>query len=144
MRALGASPTPVDFNELYSALDQGVIDGQENPLPTIDSMRFYEVQKYVSLTGHTYNPAVTLMNMDTWNSLSEEHQNAIDEAVKETTDYHRECLAGKEEEIMQTLEENDVTITEPNREAFREATKNVKNSVNEVPEDLIERIDNSK
>lgn len=144
MKALDANPTPVDFNELYSALDQGVVNGQENPLPTIESMRFYEVQKYVSLTGHTYNPAITLMNLDTWNKLSEDHQIAIDEAVKETTEYHREMLAEKEEEIIKLLEENGVTITEPNRDAFREATEEVKNSVEEVPQDLIERIENAR
>lgn len=144
MKALDANPTPVDFNELYSALDQGVVNGQENPLPTIESMRFYEVQKYVSLTGHTYNPAITLMNLDTWNKLSEDHQIAIDEAVKETTEYHREMLAEKEEEIIKLLEENGVTITDPNRDAFREATEEVKNSVEEVPQDLIERIENAR
>src|SRR5699024_1894946 len=143
MRALGASPTPVDFNELYSALDQGVVDGQENPLPTIESMRFYEVQQYVSLTGHTYNPAITHMNLGVWDGLSEEHQQTIQEASDETTDYHRELLAEKEEEIIELLEENGVTVTEPNRDAFREATSEVKNSIDEVPQDLIERIENN-
>lgn len=144
MNALGASPTPVDFNELYSALDQGLVDGQENPLATIDSMKFYEVQQYLSLTAHTYNPAVTVMNLDTWNGLSEEHQQAIQEATEETTDHIRELLADKEEEILTMLEENGVTITEPNREAFREATSDVKNAVDEVPQELIERIENNK
>lgn len=138
MKALGANPTPVDFNELYSSLDQGVVDGQENPLPTIDSMKFYEVQKYVSLTAHTYTPAVVLMNSNVWEDLSEEQQKALEEAVKETTDYQREFLADKEDEIVKRLKENGVTITEPDRDAFREATKDVKNK--QVPEDLINRI----
>jgi len=138
MKALGANPTPVDFNELYSSLDQGVVDGQENPLPTIDSMKFYEVQKYVSLTAHTYTPAVVLMNSSVWEDLSEEQQKALEEAVKETTDYQRKFLADKEEEIVNTLKENGVTITEPDRKAFREVTKDVKNE--QVPEDLINRI----
>ncbi len=144
MKAVNANPTPVDFNELYSALDQGVVNGQENPLPTIESMRLFEVQKYVSLTSHTYNPAITLMNLDTWNSLSEEHQNVIQEAIEETTDYHREFLAGKEEEILELLEENGVKITEPNRDAFKKATEEVKHSIKEVPQDLIKKIENSK
>ena len=138
MKALGANPTPVDFNELYSSLDQGVVDGQENPLPTIDSMKFYEVQKYVSLTAHTYTPAVVLMNSSVWEDLSEEQQKALEEAVKETTEYQREFLADKEEEIVNTLKENGVTITEPDRKAFRDVTKDVKNE--QVPEDLINRI----
>src|SRR5690625_762860 len=144
MKALGANPTPVDFNELYSALDQGGVDGQENPLPTIESMKFYEVQKYISLTAHTYNPAIVIMNDGVWEELSEEHQTAIDESVKEATTYHRELLEGKEEEILENLEENGVTITEPDRDAFQDATKEVKDSVKEVPDDLIERIENNK
>ncbi|PKR77935.1 C4-dicarboxylate ABC transporter substrate-binding protein [Halalkalibacillus sediminis] len=141
MRALGASPTPVDFNELYSSLDQGVVDGQENPLPTIDSMKFYEVQKYVAMTAHTYSPAIVVMNSDVYDGLNEDQQEAVQSAVEETTEYHRETLAEKEEEIVETLKENDVTITEPDRDAFREATKDVKDALSEeVPSDLIERI----
>ncbi|WP_221568427.1 DctP family TRAP transporter solute-binding subunit [Alkalihalobacillus sp. TS-13] len=141
MKALGASPTPVDFNELYSALDQGVVDGQENPLPTIDSMKFYEVQKYVALTAHTYSPAVVVMSNNAWDKLNEDQQKLVQEAVSETTKYHRETLAEKEQEIQNKLEENGVTITKPDRDAFREATKDVKNAVSsQVPEDLINKI----
>ncbi|WP_067725909.1 TRAP transporter substrate-binding protein [Oceanobacillus damuensis] len=143
MKALGASPTPVDFNELYSALDQGIVDGQENPLPTIDSMKFYEVQQYVSLTAHTYNPAIVVMNNNAWENLTGEQQTVIQDAVDETTSYHRELLADKEEEILNTLKENGVTITEPDREAFREQTVEVKDSISEIPHDLIEKIENN-
>lgn len=139
MRALGASPTPVDFNELYSALDQGVIDGQENPLPTIDSMRFYEVQSYVSLTGHTYNPAVTLMNLSFYEELSDVEKEAVDSAVEEAKDYQREFLNEKEDEIVNMLEEEGVTVTEPDREAFREATSEVRYEVeDEVPAEVVD------
>ncbi len=141
MKALGASPTPVDFNELYSALDQGVVDGQENPLPTIDSMKFYEVQKYVALTAHTYSPAIVVMNNNAWDKLDEEQQKLVQEAVSETTKYHRETLTEKEEEIQNKLEENGVVFTEPDREAFRDATKNVRDAVrSQVPGDLIDKI----
>ncbi|WP_188455811.1 TRAP transporter substrate-binding protein [Virgibacillus oceani] len=141
MKALGASPTPVAFNELYSALDQGVVDGQENPLPTINSMKFYEVQKYVALTAHTYTPAVVLMNNGVWEGLSKENQEAIQSAVEETEKYQRDYLADKEQEIIEALKDNGVTITEPDREAFREATKDVKEAVSEeVPADLVNRI----
>ncbi|WP_411954299.1 TRAP transporter substrate-binding protein [Alkalibacillus sp. S2W] len=145
MSALGAEPTPVDFNELYSALDQGVVDGQENPLPTIDSMKFYEVQDHVALTSHTYSPAIVVMNQGVFDGLSDEQQTAVQEAVTETTEYHRETLAEKEDEIKQKLKDNGVTITEPNREAFREATKDVKEAVSDrVPEDLINRIEEAR
>lgn len=145
IRALGANPTPVDFNELYSALDQGVVDGQENPLPTIDSMKFYEVQKYVSLTGHTYTPAVVLMSGSFYEGLTEEEITAVEEAVVEARDYQRKTLDEKEQEIKTKLEEQGVTITEPNREAFSEATSDVKDSVSEeVPEEIIQSLIDSK
>ena len=145
MRALGANPTPVDFNELYSSLDQGVVDGQENPLATIESMKFYEVQKYVSLTGHTYSPAVTLMNLEFYESLSDVEVEALENAVEEAKEYQRDFLEEKEQEIITLLEEEGVTITEPNREAFREATSNVSEAVSdEVPEDIIQSFKDSK
>lgn len=144
MEALGASPTPVDFNELYSALDQGVVDGQENPLPTIDSMNFYEVQDYVSLTEHTYSPAIVVMSSGAEGKLSEEQLTSVEEAVEETTTYHRETLAEKEAEILDMLESEGVTVTEdPDREAFREATEGVADVVSDqVPSDLVERVRN--
>ncbi|MBY8909808.1 DctP family TRAP transporter solute-binding subunit [Salinicoccus roseus] len=145
MRALGANPTPVDFNELYSALDQGVVDGQENPLPTIDSMKFYEVQDYVSLTGHTYTPAVVLMSNSFYEGLSEEEATAVEEAVVEARDYQRQTLDEKEEEILTKLEDEGVTITEPEREVFREATADVKDAVSdEVPEEIVQSLIDSK
>lgn len=141
MKALGASPTPVDFNELYSALDQGVVDGQENPLPTIDSMKFYEVQEHVALTAHTYSPAITVMSEEAWDSLNEEQQSAVEEAVNETKTYVRETLSEKEENIKEKLKEEGVKITQPDREAFKEATKDVKNAVSDkVPSELIQKI----
>ena len=144
MRALGASPTPVDFNELYSALDQGVVDGQENPLPTIDSMNFYEVQDYVSLTGHTYSPAATMMNLDFYESLSDVEVEAIESAFAEARDYQRNFLDEREDEITSMLEEEGITITEPNRDAFREATSDVAEAVSdEVPEEIVESLRNA-
>ena len=148
MDALGANPTPVDFDELYSALDQGVVDGEENPLPTIDSMKFYEVQSYVSLTGHAYTPAVVLMSDDFYEGLSEEEQEAVEEAVEETTTYQRETLDEQEDEIIEKLEDEGVQITEEDevdRDAFQEATSDVKDSVaDEVPEEIVQKFIDAK
>lgn len=144
MKSLNASPTPVDFNELYSALDQGLVDGQENPLPTIDSMKFYEVQQYVSLTAHTYNPAIVVINQDVWESLNEEQQQILQDAVDETTNFIRKTLEEQESEIIKKLEDHSVTITEPDRELFKDATKEVREAVKEVPEELIEKIEKTK
>ncbi|MFC5711412.1 DctP family TRAP transporter solute-binding subunit [Thalassorhabdus alkalitolerans] len=142
MQALGASPTPVDFNELYSALDQGVVDGQENPLPTIDSMNFYEVQDYVSLTAHTYSPAIVVMSNNAQDNLSDEQFAAVQEAVDETTEFHREHLGELEEEILEHLANEGVTITEdPDRDAFQEATSEVRDVLeDQVPSSLVDRV----
>lgn len=141
MKALGASATPVSFTELYSALDQGLVDGQENPLFSIYSMKFYEVQKHVSLTGHTYSPAVVIMSQKAWNGLNDEQQQLIEEAVEEAATYQRDYLAQQEEEIIEELEGSGVIFTEPNRDAFMEATKDVgETTKNQVPSDLIEKI----
>jgi len=145
MEALGASPTPVDFDELYSALDQGVVDGEENPLPTINSMKFYEVQDYVSLTKHTYTPAVVLVNKDFYDDLTDEEVKAIQDAVDEAKSYQRNELDEQEDEILKKLKDEGVTVTEPDREAFREATENVKDAVSdEVPEEIIQNLIDSK
>ncbi len=145
MNALGASPTPVAFNELYSALDQGVVDGQENPLNTIFSMAFYEVQDYVSLTGHTFSPAIVIMSERAWEGLSPEQQQLVEEAVEVAKAYQRETLLEKNDEILAHLEENGVTVTsDVDFEAFREATLEVRDVLSsQVPTDLIEKIENN-
>lgn len=143
MQSLGVTLTPIDFNELYSALDQGTIDGQENPLQTINSMKFYEVQPYISLTKHTYSPALVLISDNVLNNkLGEEEKNSLNEAADETVKYIREYLTKSDDEILKTLEEAGVTISEPNYEAFREATKSVEEFVedNYASKELIEKI----
>ncbi|PSL48596.1 tripartite ATP-independent transporter DctP family solute receptor [Salsuginibacillus halophilus] len=141
MNALGASPTPVDFDELYSSLDQGVVDGQENPLPTIDSMNFYEVQEYVSLTGHTYTPAVVLMSEDAQDELGE-HFEDVQAAVEATTEFHRDELSQMEDDVIERIEDAGVTITEEvDHEAFLEATEDVREEVSDdVPSELVDRV----
>lgn len=145
MEALGASPTPVDFDELYSSLDQGVVDGEENPLPTINSMKFYEVQDYVSLTKHAYTPAVVLMSKDFYDDLSDDEVGAIQDAVEEAKDYQRDELDQQEDEILDKLKDEGITITEPDRDAFHDATEDVKDAVSdEVPEEIIQNLIDSK
>ncbi|MFC0560641.1 DctP family TRAP transporter solute-binding subunit [Halalkalibacter alkalisediminis] len=143
MRAIGASPTPVAFNELYSALDQGVVDGQENPLNTIYAMKFYEVQKYVSLTAHTFSPAIVVMSERAWGALSAEQQQLVEDAVQAAKTYQRETLMEKNDQILAHLEESGVTITSDiDFDAFREATKEVRDVLSsQVPAELIEKIE---
>jgi len=110
-KALGANPTPMAFTELFTALQQGTVDGQENPLGIIDANKFDEVQKYVSLTQHVYTPYVVTMNLDKYNSLSDNQKAALAKAVEESTKFQREASQKYEKEIMEKFESKNVTVT---------------------------------
>jgi len=145
MKALGANPTPVNFNELYSALEQGVVDGQENPIATLMSMKFYEVQKQVALTGHTYTPAVVIASNKFMNSLNDEQKKWVAEAVQEATVKVREQLATNEQASIDELKSNGINITQPDTAAFAALTVNVAKALEDkVPQELIEKIKAAK
>lgn len=86
-KAFGANPTPMAFSELYTAMQQGTVDGQENPLAIIGGNKFYEVQKYISKTEHIYVPFCVVMNEECFNNLSAEHQEVILKAMDEATEF---------------------------------------------------------
>ncbi|WP_019121306.1 TRAP transporter substrate-binding protein [Brevibacillus massiliensis] len=141
MKSLGANPTPVEFNELYSALEQGTVDGQENPIATIMSMKFYEVQKQLALTAHTYTPAVVIMSNKAYNSLNDEQKQWVAEAVQKAAQEQRKILSDKEAQSIEELKQHGVNITEPDRAAFAEATSGVaKVLADKVPQELIDQI----
>jgi TRAP-type C4-dicarboxylate transport system substrate-binding protein len=96
IKALGASPTPMSLGELYTALQQGVVDGQENPAAHIYTQRFYEVQKYASLTAHAYTPEPLLISMKRWNAFPPQVQDLFWQAAKESITWQRE-LSKKED-----------------------------------------------
>ena len=81
-RAVGANPTPIAFAEVYLALQNGTVDAQENPLPTIDAKKFYEVQKYIVLTGHITDSLLTIVGAQTWNKLSDADKKIFEEVLK--------------------------------------------------------------
>jgi TRAP-type transport system periplasmic protein len=89
-KAFKANPVPMNFGELYTALENKTVDGQENPYSVILSNKFYEVQKYVSATNHTYTQNILLVAKKFWDRLSPEEQKMIREAIAETRDYQRE------------------------------------------------------
>ncbi|GAB1398625.1 2,3-diketo-L-gulonate transporter substrate-binding protein YiaO [Aminivibrio sp.] len=144
IKSLGAIPTPIPFGELYSALQQKVVDGQENPIATIYSMKFYEVQKYVSLTNHTYEPALVFANPKWFNSLSPQHQQILKEAAMETAIYQRAKLAELDSERMDVMKKDGVEIEEkPDLKAFAEATKDLYKVLGDViPLKMMEKIRN--
>ena len=111
--AFGANPTPMAMTEVFTALQQGTIDAQENTMGTIDGFGLYEIQSYISMTGHIYTPFIVVMNMDMWNSLNEVQQNAITVAMRESTAFQREFSRNINEEFIERWEELGVTIVWP-------------------------------
>lgn len=138
---LGASPTPMAFTELYTALQQGTVDGEENPLFLIESSKFYEVQKYLSLTGHVYAPGISVMSLSFWNSLPEDLQQIVMEGIWEARDLQRELLDTQNEESLKALgEKMEVNeLTPEQKEKFVEATSPVYEEVaKEIGQDLVD------
>lgn len=144
-RALGADATPMAWPEVYTALQQGVIDSQENPLPTILDVRFYEVQKHLSLTEHVYSPLPFMMSKDLFDSLSVEDQEAILEAAKIATPFQRESSARLEKVALEELAEHGMEVSEPDLDLFRAKVEPVYEKwAPKIDEELIEKVRNFK
>ncbi|WPY96421.1 sialic acid TRAP transporter substrate-binding protein SiaP (plasmid) [Limimaricola variabilis] len=118
---VGATPAPVAFQEVYLALQTNQVDAQENPLPTIDAMKFYEVQDHVAMTNHFVASAAILMSGDTWESLSEEEKGWVREAIEAGGEVSDEMTVKAEEDLIATFEERGLTITRPDLAPFRDA-----------------------
>lgn len=123
--ALGANPIPMNFGEVYTALQQRTIDGQENPLALIHSSRFHEVNKHISLTKHIYSPCVLLISKQFFSRLPENHQQSVIEAAIEARDLQRQESIKREQMYVDSLVDEGAIITEPNFDSFVEATGNV-------------------
>jgi tripartite ATP-independent transporter DctP family solute receptor len=124
-RAWGAAPTPMNFGELYLALSQGVIDGQDNPLTMIDSAKFYEVQKYLIATKHMNNVRFFLINEDVFQKLSPEQQRIFEEAAKEAIDWNNKIVQEDENKLLTKLQEKGMTLIIPDVESFKKATMKI-------------------
>jgi tripartite ATP-independent transporter DctP family solute receptor len=110
--ALGASAQPMPFPEVYTALEQGVVDGQENPLATILASKFYEVQDYAVLSRHIYSVWALLMSKKLWDQLSPDEQKIIAEAAAEATDFERQTIRAYAEKAIEELEAEGMEVTE--------------------------------
>ena len=117
--ALGANPTPLAFSELYTALQTGAIDGQDNPLPTDVSAKFYEVAPYVAITNHVVDSIIPMINKDKWNSLTDAQKEAVRGAIEYAMQVNDEARIEEEEKDIAILEENGCTITYPDIEDFK-------------------------
>ena len=117
----GASAAPMNINDLYLALQTGTVDGQENPLTTYQSYKFYEVVKNIVLTNHIICPNMIFMNADVWNSLSEHDQQVVQEAVDAAIAWQDEQILAAEQSLASELEALGCTVITPD-ETIREAT----------------------
>lgn len=119
MKAMGANPTPIPFNELFTVLQSGVVEGQENPLPTILASKFFEVQKSVHLTGHMASVGVYGMHEKTFQKLAPEQRKAMEDAMKETVEYHRKIIKEQEAKTLDELKKLGMQVVEVDRDAFQ-------------------------
>jgi tripartite ATP-independent transporter DctP family solute receptor len=110
--ALGTNAVPMPFPELYTALEQKVVDGQENPYSTVDSSKFYEVQKYLSVTKHKYTPLVVTVSKKFWDQLSADEKKLIQDAATEAAVYQRKANRDLNEQYLQSLKKTGMQVDE--------------------------------
>jgi TRAP-type transport system periplasmic protein len=120
-QAVGATPAPVAFAEVYLALQTNQVDAQENPLPTIQAMKFHEVQKSIALTGHFVASKAVIVSNKTWEGLSEEQRGWIMEAAEAGRAVTNELIMKDEANLVSFFEEQGLTVTKPDLAPFREA-----------------------
>lgn len=141
-RAVGIQPTPMAFPELFGALQQGTVDGQENPIPVILASKFSQVQKHLSLTGHVYSPAVLMVSPRLWGKVAEADKPAFTEAARKAAAAQRKKVNDDESRGVALLEQSGMTVVRSvDGQAFRDAMKPVYVSLSkELGADSIKRI----
>lgn len=140
-KALGAQPTPMAFSEVFTSLQAGTIDAQENPLALIDSASFDEVQKFVNKTEHVRSWIYLTISEITWGKLSDDDKAAVMEAASRAQAYERGLFAADEERLTRELQEKGMTFVEIDKEAFASKAKdavlaNVSDEIRPIVEDL--------
>ncbi len=123
---LGSNAVPMAFNEVFTALQQGTIDGQENPLSTIDTSKFYEVQKYLSLSGHIWSASLLIIGDNALNKLSDEQKKVLQDLTYKYRDIARKTMTELDEKLINSLEEKGMKVNKVNVEAFQKATQGVR------------------
>ena len=142
IQALGGSATPISWGELYTSLQQGVVDGAENNPPSFYSSRHYEVCKYYSLDEHTSVPDILLVSTHVWKRLSPQQQVWLQEAADESIDYQRELWKESSEHALQEVEKAGVEIIHPDKTPFRRAVRTMFQSYEGTPvSELLKEID---
>jgi len=118
-RALGAEPTSLAFSELYTALQTGSIEGQDNPLPSDINAAFYEVAPYFAITNHVVDSILPCINADTWNQLTDAQKLAVKDAIEAARDFNDTNRIAQEEECVAFLEDKGCTVTYPDIDEFK-------------------------
>ena len=142
-QALGANPTPMAYAEVYTGLQTGAIDGQDNPLPNVQNMKFYEVMSQIVLTSHLVGYDLLTISLDTWNALSPEQQAKVQEAADAAIAWSTAEHIKREEELAAFFKEQGLQIYKPNVDAFRTHAQKMyleSDLAKDWPEGLIDRI----
>jgi TRAP-type transport system periplasmic protein len=124
-QAYGANPSPMKFSEVFTALQTGVMDGQENPFTQIYSAKFQEVQKYLTLTGHVYTPAYLTAGLRKWESLPADVRKILEDTARETQAWVHQTAARDEEDLLNKLKSGGLQVNTPNKDAFIQASRPV-------------------
>jgi TRAP-type transport system periplasmic protein len=140
--ALGAKPTPMAFKEVYTSLQTGIVDGQENPIETIYAMKFYEVQKGVAMVDYITKPAFVMIGEKFWSKLTPAQQAMVKKAQAASRSVVEEMLPGQQKEFMAKMEKAGITFTYPDKKEFMEATQPVRDKLGKKRwgEDLYKKI----
>ncbi len=143
---LGGAPTPISWGELYTALQQGVVDGAENNLPSFYTSKHYEICKFFSMDQHTSVPDVLLIGLDTWDRLTDQEQRWLKEAAKESTTEQRKLWAASEKESLDAITKAGVKIIKPDKKPFEKQTEVILEMFKDDPEmiNLIKNIKSTK
>jgi len=141
VRAMGGSGTPISWGELYTALQQGVVDGAENNPPSFFSSKHYEVCKYYTLNEHTSVPDIVIISSYVWNSLSPQEQSWMEQAMSEAVAYQRELWVKATKEALDAVEAAGVEIIYPDKQPFMDEVKEMQRSYEGSPAyELLQRI----
>jgi TRAP-type transport system periplasmic protein len=122
-QAYGANPSPMKFSELFTALQTGVMDGEENPLTQIYSAKLQEVQKYLSLSGHVYTPAYLTVGTKHWETLPADIRKVLEDTAKETQAFVYQAAAHDEEDLLGKLKQAGMQVNDVDKDAFVAASK---------------------
>lgn len=142
-KALGANPTPMAFGEVYTALQTGAIDGQDNPLPTTKAAKFFEVTDQIVLTGHLVDAIFIAVGKPVWDKLSDEQKAKLTEAAQKAAAFNNENRIREEGELLAFFKEQGLEVSEPDRDAFRQQVQKMyleSDFAKSWPEGIVERV----